>query len=152
MTIAKHSYVYPNAWILHHQVRSQIPESTDVLEFQQEQQRLLKWAARIHDPIAKKLKYKSYKEFYADMYKNDSNGDWAEFGDDAVRLNWANTIINGVSEEGIMDYPTKEEELNIILPSGKSQPHHSKNKQIILPSPLSFDFYFIYNDDNRYQW
>lgn len=155
LTLAEHSYVYPNAWILHHQVRSQIPESTDVREFQQEQERLLKWAERIHGPVAEKLHYDSVMDFYQAMYRRDSNGDWAEFGDDAVNLNWADEVIYGVAEEGIVDYPD-EDSSSLPTPQKQTQKPNANSttatETAILPRLLPFDFYFIYNADNRYQW
>ena len=79
-TLAKESYAYPNAVILHHQISSMIMGQlnlTQQREFHEESQR---WWERFGTPIASKMGI-TPDEFIKKMYAQSSSGDWSEFGE-----------------------------------------------------------------------
>ncbi|NKB23890.1 MAG: hypothetical protein GKR87_05830 [Kiritimatiellae bacterium] len=84
LTLAEHSYAYPNAIILHHQPLS-IVHGENLTQQQEQLETLKEWARRLHLPVAKKME-RSLKEFYAQMYEKRSTGDWEEFADRAKKL------------------------------------------------------------------
>lgn len=103
-TLAEESYTYPNAVILHHQMssgmRGNLTQQKESLE------EGFEWAKRLADPVAKKMGV-SYDEFTELMYKNNSDGDWAEFGDKAKELKWVNHVVTDIRETSLVTAPVK---------------------------------------------
>jgi ATP-dependent Clp protease protease subunit len=102
-TLADHSYAYPNAIILHHQMSSGMMGNLTQQEEQLENAK--EWARRLADPVADKMGV-SYDRFVELMYENNSNGDWEEFADQARELKWVNHVVDEIREVGIRRRPT----------------------------------------------
>jgi ATP-dependent Clp protease protease subunit len=158
-TLADHSYAYPNAIILHHQMSSGMRGN---LTQQQEQlEKGFEWARRLADPVAEKMGV-SYERMVEMMYENNSDGDWDEFADEAVKLNWVNAVVHEVREQGIREQPndpapsffffwmTNPDEANPAV--ANIQRDERGNPFIQLPPLQPFDHYAIHNPDNFYRW
>jgi ATP-dependent Clp protease protease subunit len=149
-TLAPHSYVYPNAVILHHQILSfafgNLTEQKEQLEVLQE------WYKRLSEPVAKKAGM-SLDAFTKEMYKHNSDGNWEEFGDEAVRLKWADHVVSEIRETGIVKEPgeAKEEE-KPKMAFGLAEETDSHGARFVrLPRLQPFDAYWIDNSDGYYR-
>ncbi|MFN3167705.1 MAG: ATP-dependent Clp protease proteolytic subunit [Phycisphaeraceae bacterium] len=175
-TLADESYAYPNAVMLHHQMssglRGNLTQQKEALEEAQE------WSDRLAVPVAKKMGV-TYDEFVKLMYKNNSDGDWAEFADKAKKLKWVNHVVNEVRETALVTAPTSQNRGSIYyyqadtpdtqarpaaMPRGFTQeelfrsPIQFQTKldgngrsYIELPPLQPFDYYFMYDPDQRYR-
>jgi len=101
-TLAPHSYAYPNAIILHHQMSSSA--SGNMTDIEQEVKTMQEWERRLAVPIANKMGI-TLEEFKAKMYSAKKSGDWDEFADKAVQLKWIDHLVNEIREEGIRRKP-----------------------------------------------
>jgi ATP-dependent Clp protease protease subunit len=101
-TLAPHSYAYPNAIILHHQMSG--GASGNMTDIEQEVKTMQEWERRLAVPIANKMGI-SLDEFKAKMYSAKKSGDWDEFADKAVQLKWIDHLVNEIREEGIRRKP-----------------------------------------------
>jgi ATP-dependent Clp protease protease subunit len=158
-TLADHSYAYPNAIILHHQMSSGMRGNLTQQKEQLEES--FEWARRLAVPVAEKMGV-SYERMVEMMYENNSDGDWAEFADKAVELKWVNNIVDEVREQNIREAP------NNAAPSfffwfmtdpESASPMHANmqrdergNPFIQLPPLRPFDHYALHNPDNFYRW
>ncbi|MFA6714796.1 MAG: ATP-dependent Clp protease proteolytic subunit [Victivallaceae bacterium] len=147
-TRAKHSFAYPNALILHHQMSGLLwGNSTQMDENLKFMKRLEK---RILGPVAQKMGL-SIEEFRKKMYKNNSTGNWLEFADVAVKYKWVNQIIHEIREDGYIKKPTDS------MPKpwwyGKFEEKIDSNGRpfIKLPRLGPYDYYFIHNPDKYYR-
>lgn len=149
-TAAEHSYAYPNAIMLHHQPSG---VAWGNLTQQDEQMVIFKeWAKRLHATVADKMGV-SMEEFYTQMYKKNSNGDWQEFADAAVKIHWLDHVVNEIREEGVVKKPTDTapEPDWFFFSKGEAMPD-PKNDFVLLPRLKPFDYYFIYNPAGHYRW
>jgi len=152
-TLAEHSYCYPNAVMLHHQISStffmtrlNLTEQKEMAEESQE------WWERLAKPMADKMGI-TMDEFIKQMYENASSGDWAEFGDEAQKLKWVNTIVTKIDETSLLENPD-----SIKKPTKKQASHgmvegvdEEGNPVMYLPRTNPRDRYFIYNPDGYYR-
>jgi ATP-dependent Clp protease protease subunit len=147
-TMADKSYVYPNAIILHHQMSTMNWGNMTQLKEQLDLAR--EWERRLHVPVAKRMGI-SLEEFRKRMYEKNSNGDWEEFGDVAVGLKWASSVVNQIEETGFTKNPDVAS--NVTKPaSGLDERLDEKGQRYVsLPRLEPFDFYFIYNPDRYYR-
>lgn len=148
-TLAPHSYVYPNAVILHHQILS---FAFGNLTQQKEQLEVLKeWYKRLAEPVAKKAGM-SLDAFTKEMYKHNSDGNWEEFGDEAVRLKWADHVVSEIRETGIVKEPgdTKEEKPKMAFGLAEETDTHGE-RFVRLPRLQPFDAYWIDNADGYFR-
>jgi len=147
-TLAKKSFVYPNAIILHHQMSTMA--WGNMTELKERLEMAKKWEKRLMGPVAKKLGM-DIETFRKKMYEHNSNANWEEFGDDAVKLNWADNVVDRVIEEGIVkdpDYYTDKKYIENL-----SEKIDDKGRRYVeLPRLDPFDFYFLYNPDNYYRY
>jgi ATP-dependent Clp protease, protease subunit len=104
-TLAPHSYAYPNAIILHHQMSG--GASGNMTDIEQEVKTMQEWERRLAVPIANKMGI-SLDEFKAKMYSAKKSGDWDEFADKAVQLKWIDHLVNEIREEGIRRKPSEK--------------------------------------------
>lgn len=151
--LAEHSYAYPNAIILHHQISSSYfftrMNLTQQKEAYEDSQR---WWKRLASPIAKKMGITT-DEFIKQMYANNSDGDWYEFADKAQELKWVNHTVSHIKETGQLEHPDlaqkKDSEKEALkLP----QTLDEKGKPCIyLPRINPHDVYFLYCPDNYYR-
>lgn len=148
-TLAERSFAYPNAIILHHQMSSGM--SGNLTQQREQLEDAMEWAKRLAVPVADKMGV-TYDEFVEQMYKNNSDGDWAEFADQAQKLNWVQTIVHEIREEGIRDRPTSER-WTLPMYWQNFQTDNQGNQYIKLPPLRPFDFYFIHNPGgDLYRW
>ncbi len=153
-TLAKESYAYPNAIILHHQLSSSYFFTTMNLTQQKEAyEESQKWWSRLADPIAKKMGI-STEEFIKQMYEKNSDGDWVEFGTDAKKLKWVNHIVNHIKETSRVVNPDslkdkdkdKDDKLQL-----KEETDSEGRRCKYLPRINPHDVYFLHNPDGYYR-
>ena len=87
LTLSPHSYVYPNAIILHHQIWSRTVGN--LVQHREQVKDLEEWWNRLATPVINRLGIKTLDEWIEMMYKANSDGDWSQFGDEAVKSGWA---------------------------------------------------------------
>lgn len=146
-TLADHSYAYPNAIILHHQMSSGM--SGNMTQQMESLENSLEWQRRLASPIADKMGV-SLERFVEMMYENDSGGDWEEFAERAVALRWVDHVVDEVRETGLRNQPgTGTASLNAIFQV--MQTDESGRKFIELPPLQPFDHYFMYDPTNFYR-
>jgi ATP-dependent Clp protease protease subunit len=146
-SLAPHSYIYPNAILMHHQISSGIGGN---LTMQREHvSRVQEWSRRLHGPLCKRLGT-SLEQFVREMYRHDSKGDWSEFGDSAARLGWVGHVVKGVRERGItqLSSPSAADAVPDVLgqrrdPQGRSY--------VELPRLQPFDLWFLHDPGNFYR-
>lgn len=147
-TLAKKSFAYPNAIILHHQMSTMVWGNMTQLKEKLEMAK--KWEKRLMGPIAKKIGI-DMEEFRKKMYEHNSDGDWEEFADDAVKLKWVDTTVDNIIEEGILKDPDYYEDKKFITYLEEKIDEKGK-KYVELPRLDPFDFYFLYNPDQYYRY
>jgi len=148
-TLAPHSYAYPNAVILHHQIWSVLFGNPT----QQKQQldMLKEWDRRLREPIARKMGT-TMDKFTAKMYEQNVDGDWEEFADAAVRLKWIDHVVHEIRETGILKEPETKSEDKPKLAFGLAEEHDAKGDRFVrLPRLQHSDAYFLYNRDGYYR-
>ncbi len=152
LTLAKKSYAYPNAVILHHQISSTFfltrMNLTQQKEFYEESK---KWWDRLASPMAAKMGITT-DEFIKQMYAHSSDGDWSEFASDARKLKWVDHIVNKIEETSLLTDPDseikkKEDKTTILAESLDKQ----GRPVMYLPRLSPKDMYFLYNPDKYYQ-
>ena len=148
-TVAPHSYAYPNAIILHHQVWS-VAWGNPI---QQKQQLEIhnEWNRRILGPVAKKMGL-SLEGLTKKMYEHNVDGDWEEFGDSAVALKWVDTIVPDIRETGFLKEPEDKKSQRPMFFFGLNEEKADSGEAFVrLPKLRPFDAYFLYNRDNYYR-
>lgn len=153
-TLAKESYAYPNAVILHHQISSVVMGQlnlTQQKEFHKESER---WWARLGTPIAQKMGITA-DEMVKQMYSHNSNGDWSEFAEDAQKLKWVNHIVKGIEETSVTKDPDAASATSVASPARPNaftEEIDSNGKPFTwLPRLDPLDVYFIHNPDGYYR-
>lgn len=148
-TLAPHSYAYPNAVILHHQIWSVLFGNPTQ---QKQQLDLLKeWDRRLREPIANKMGT-SIEKFTAEMYKQNVDGDWEEFADAAVKLKWIDHVVHEIRETGIIKEPETKADEKPKLAFGLAEESDAKGDRFVrLPRLQHADAYFLYNRDGYYR-
>lgn len=149
-TLAKRSFAYPNAIILHHQVLSM---AWGNLTVQKEQLRdLEEWWRRLAKPVAKKMGI-GLDDFIKEMYKHRSTGDWIEWGDRARKLKWVDDLVETIREES---YDKNPDTLPVVLPP-RRHPFFAERvdtngrRYVELPRLDPVDGYYLFNPDNYYR-
>lgn len=147
-TLADHSYAYPNAIILHHQMSGgmygNLTQQAEQLENAKE------WARRLSEPVSKKMGI-SPEKFVALMYEHNSDGDWEEFADKAKELKWVNEIIHEIREEGVRKRPEGDTSQPIIFFWQQEEVDSDGQRFVRLPKLQPFDHYFLYDPDHYYR-
>ncbi len=150
-TLAKESYAYPNAVILHHQISALVMGQlnlTQQREFHDESQR---WWTRFGTPIASKMGI-TPDEFIKKMYAQSSSGDWSEFGEQAKDLKWVNHIISGIDETSFTKDPDSVEPTKVVKQAALAEEVDASGKPFVwLPRLNPKDVYFLYNSDDYYR-
>jgi ATP-dependent Clp protease protease subunit len=150
-TMAPHSYAYPNAIILHHQMSSILWGN---MTMQKEQLDIAKeWYRRLAEPVAEKMGV-SQEEMVKEMYKHNSEGDWQEFADKAQKLKWVDNIVHEIRETGIVKSPEDEApapKYFFMSAQQKEEVDAKGQRYVTLPRLDPFDFYYLYNPDQYYR-
>jgi ATP-dependent Clp protease protease subunit len=152
-SIAQHSFIYPNAIMLHHQILTRT--SGNLRQHQEQVKDLEEWYRRLAGPFTDKLKIK-LQDFVDQMYQNNSDGDWREFGDRAVELGWINTLVNRIRMTGNLEKkPTSNDDdhdchqdKNNKNKRKHQDDHDSPPKKSFELRPL--DHWWIHDPDNYY--
>lgn len=157
-TLAEKSFVYPNAIILHHQIsQSFMFSSMNLTEQKENVEDLKKWWARLADPIAEKMGITS-DEFIEMMYKKTVTGDWTEFGDDAVKIKWADHVVNRIHETALLKNPDAKSTAPTTTRSAAIENgltpaiDDNGNHYMILPRRNPKDLYLMHNPDGFYRF
>lgn len=152
-TLAKESYAYPNAIILHHQMSATIIGSMNLTQQKEFYENSQQWWTRLATPIATKMGV-STEEFIKKMYDKNTSGDWDEFGNEAQKLKWVNHIVHRIQETSTLKNPDavekKKEDGMKQFGVIKSQNTEGRNI-MLLPRLHPRDVYFLYNPDQYYQ-
>ena len=144
---AEHSVAYPNAQILHHEMSSEVYGSTTEMKEELAEDEAMEM--RLLEPVAEKMGI-TPAEFRKQMYEHNSNGDWIEYGDDAVELKWVNTVVDEIREQGIIEEPQGR------APSRYSylfdfRTDEDGTEYVQLPPLKPHDFYFAHEPTNYYR-
>jgi len=156
-TLARESYAYPNAVLLHHQISARVSGQlnlTQQREFHEESQR---WWQRFGTPIADKMGVTT-DELIKRMYERSSSGDWTEFAEEAQKLKWVNHIVEGIDETSFTRNPDSKA---TATPTTQPAPQRTStfDEQIDaegrpfvwLPRLDPKDVYFLYNPDSYFR-
>ena len=150
-TMAEKSYIYPHAMMLHHQMssgtRGNMTQMKEALEAARELDR------RINTPVARKMGL-TLDQFRKKMYEHNSDGDWEEYGDNAVKLKWAGTVVNRIEETGVVKRPGTVPSIGFASMQGnisEEKTDANGNKYVSLPRIDPFDYYYLYNPDNYFR-
>ncbi len=151
-TLAKKSYAYPNALILHHQPWTFT--IGNVRELKEDLARLQEWWKRFGGRVADKMGV-SLDKLDKLLYEHAATGDWMEFADHAKKIKWVDHIITGIDDTANRELPdpanyTWEKYVKEYYGSLQNPGEESSNV-IYLPMLSPKDFYYLYNPDNRYQ-
>jgi len=152
VTLAKQSYAYPNAVMLHHQISSTFfftrMNLTQQKEFYEESK---KWWDRLASPVAKKMGITT-DEFIKQMYAHSSDGDWMAFGNEAKKLKWVNHIVDKIEETSLLTDPNAEAKPKSDKAIIVAESHDKTGRPVMyLPRLSPKDMYFLYNPDKYYQ-
>jgi ATP-dependent Clp protease protease subunit len=157
-TLAEKSFAYPNAIILHHQISSSYMfTSMNLTDHKEAYDDMKRWWHRLADPISAKMGITS-DEFIEQMYERTKSGDWTEFGDEAKKLKWVDTIVSRIHETSLLVNPDakrsttterKTSELNSDLTPGVDE---KGNPVMFLPRRNPKDVYFMHNPDGYYRF
>lgn len=151
-TLAKKSYAYPNALILHHQ-----PWTFGVgnlRELQEEIARLQEIWKRLGGQVAKKMGI-TLQEFDKQLYQKASAGDWMEFADNAKKIKWVDYTITSIDDTSMREMPdqtnyTWRKYMEECWDTADIATQANSNV-IYLPPLAPRDFYYMYNPNNLYQ-
>lgn len=145
-TLAPHSYAYPNAIILHHQMSG--GAIGNMTNMEQEIATMQEWERRLAQPIAKKMGI-SLEQFKAKMYAAKKSGDWDEFADKAIELKWIDHIVNEIREQGVRSKPSPSGSGSWWMSAEKSD--ENGKPYVSLPPLEPYDCYFMINPRGFYR-
>jgi len=154
-TLAEQSYAFPNALILHHQIANRfIMTQLNLTEQKEQVERANEFWRRLAGPVAKKMGI-SLDEFIKRMYKENSNGDWIAFADEAKELKWVDHMIAGVEETSLLTSPDKKTPPTVVKKayvSGVTEGVDADGRPImLLPRGNPLDVYYLYDPHGSYQ-
>ncbi len=145
-TLAPHSYAYPNAIILHHQMSG--GASGNMTNMEQEIETMQEWERRLAEPIAKKMGL-NVAQFKEKMYAAKKSGDWDEFADRALQLKWIDNLVNEIREEGVRTKPTSPGTSAWWMSMLKKD--ENGKSYVELPPLEPYDCYFMINPRGFYR-
>ncbi|MDA0214277.1 MAG: ATP-dependent Clp protease proteolytic subunit [Planctomycetota bacterium] len=145
-TLAPHSYAYPNAIILHHQMSG--GASGNMTNMEQEIETMQEWERRLAEPIAKKMGL-NVAQFKEKMYAAKKSGDWDEFADRALQLKWIDNLVNEIREEGVRTKPPSSGTSAWWMSMLKKD--ENGKSYVELPPLEPYDCYFMINPRGFYR-
>jgi len=105
-TLAPHSYAYPNAVILHHQMSGgafgNMTEQSEQLEVSKE------WFHRFGQPVRREDGHQPRRLSSSRCTSTTPTEDWEEFADKAVALKWVDNVVHEIRETGVVKEPGDE--------------------------------------------
>lgn len=148
-TLAPHSYAYPNAILLHHQLSG--GNGGNLTEQREQVKRAEEWSRRLLGPLCNKLKM-TQEKFVHEMYRHDSTGDWSEFADRAARLGWVQHVVKEVRERGVTQLPAATGQDASASPSAGAERRDAQGRSYVeLPRLRPFDLWFLHDPDDYYR-
>ncbi|MGE0708976.1 MAG: ATP-dependent Clp protease proteolytic subunit [Planctomycetota bacterium] len=148
-TLADHSYAYPNAVILHHQMST--GASGNMSQIKQQLDEAREWERRLMEPVCKKIGL-TREAFIKSMYEHNVDGDWAEFADQAVKMRWVNEVVDEIREAGVTKRPQGEAPRPWYFGLfGQEQKDEHGRPFRTLPRLGPYDFYMIHNPDQYWR-
>jgi len=159
-TLAKRSFSYPNAVILHHQIFGILFGNKKQLEEQLEEAN--KWTQRILYPVAVKMGI-TMEEFVQQMYEHNSEGDWGEFADKAAQLKWVDIVVSDIRDLSYYKNPelllleemSNVDDDNRVTAKNRLKKHEQVDEKgnlyVKLPTLNGKDFYHLYNPNDYYR-
>lgn len=145
-TLAPHSYCFANAIILHHEVHSE--GGGNATELAEQLQDIQEWQDRLLGPVAAKLGI-PLVDFRKEMYKHNSEGNWREFGDNAVKLGWVGGIVSTLVDTSVRSVEGIE---TASMPGVSAETRDERGQPFVkLPRLLPCDAYYIYSPDGYYR-
>jgi ATP-dependent Clp protease, protease subunit len=146
--LAKHSYAYPNAVIVHHQISwlglGNLTQQKEQLA-QSEQ-----WWRRLAEPVARKMGL-TLDQFIARMYAQNSDGNWREFADAARQLKWVDDVVHTIRETSLDKNPDRFGSRPGLALQLEEKVDNEGNPYVVLPRLAPMDCYFVYNPDRYYR-
>lgn len=152
-TLAPHSYAYPNAIILHHQMSYGMGDRANITQHREGLRHADEWYQRLAGPVAKKMGV-SVKEFVDQMYAKNSDGDWQEFADAAQKLHWVDHVVKEARDLGVREKskPASMPEVAKALRGGLDEQVDAKGVRFVqLPHLEAHDCWFLSNRDGYYR-
>lgn len=154
-TLAEKSYAYPNAVILHHQMSMTLFGRLNLTQQKELYGEAQRWWNRLAKPISDKMGITT-DEFIKRMYQRSSSGDWTEFADEAVKLNWVDHTVERIHETALVRDPdAKSTPTVVVRPSAEHGLAEDLDEEghpvMYLPRTNPRDFYFLYNPDGYYR-
>jgi ATP-dependent Clp protease, protease subunit len=156
-TLAKESYAYPNAVILHHQISIMAFGQLNLTQQKEMHEESNRWWARFGTPIANKMGI-TPDELIKRMYARSSSGDWTEFATEAQKLKWVNHVVEGIDETSVTKNPDAEKPAAapaapaVVRPGTLGEEVDADGKPFAwLPRLQPKDVYFLYNPDGYYR-
>ena len=158
-TLAKESYAYPNAVILHHQISFGSMGRLNLTQQRELVEEGNRWWARFGTPIAEKMGITT-DELIKRMYAHSSSGDWTEFGEEAQKLKWVNHVVSGIEESSLRVNPdmnpgaathSGDPDASGPIPDLTEALDEDGRPFMFLPRTNPKDVYFIYNPDSYYR-
>ncbi len=154
-TLAKESYAYPNAVILHHQISSMMMGQLNLTQQKELHEESQRWWSRLGNPIAQKMGITA-EVMIEKMYAKSTSGDWSEFGEDAQKLKWVNHIVRGIDETSFTQDPdtltAAPAAPSIIRSASLTEEIDPNGKPYVwLPRLDPKDVYFLYNPDSYFR-
>jgi ATP-dependent Clp protease protease subunit len=161
-TLAKKSFAYPNAVILHHQISAF--GGGNLTQQQEWVKEMEEWWKRLADPVAAKMGI-TREEFIKQMYAHASTGDWNEFADQAQKLKWVDVIVDEIDETAMVRDPeARSSSSNMVAgspvtggvslsskPAMVEQVDEKGRPCMSLPRLNPLDCYWIYNPDGYFR-
>jgi ATP-dependent Clp protease protease subunit len=145
---APHSFAYPNAVLVHHQISwlgaGNLTQQREQLA-QAEQ-----WWRRLAEPVAQRMGL-TLDQFIVRMYEQNSDGDWREFADKAQQLHWVDEIVHTIRETSLDKNPDRFGARPTVRLELTEQTDKDGNPYVVLPRLAPFDCYFVFNPDRYYR-
>lgn len=149
LCLAPHSYAYPNAIIMHHQIWSK--NGGNLTQQRESLNDLEEWWKRLAEPFVKKLDM-TLDEWIDCLYENNSNGDWRVFGDKAHELGWIDGVVDKLRETGYRENPDTKKKQGLSFLFWEAQDKRQKEEiNNSLPQLLPLDYYWLYNPNNYWK-
>ena len=153
-TTAERSYCFANTMILHHQISSQTPRANLTI-LQESIRESKKWYKIFAEPVAQKMGI-TLDEFTKQMYEHNSEGNWTEYGENAVKCKWIDQLVDRVEETAVVAVnPDNSAGVSGIAPWRRGEVEKTDNdgrRYVELP-PLSnpLDCWWLYDKSGYYR-
>lgn len=148
-TAAERSFCYKDTVLLQHQpssgLRGNLTQMTEQLT------QMTEWTRYLNDKLAAKMGL-SYEDYVKEMYKNNSQGDWTEFGEGAKKWNWVTDIVDTIDEASFVRADRSAAPNNPPAVIIRQHKVDERGKPYFeLPTLPAGDAWMIYDPNNLYR-